>query len=61
MSLGKLELVDLRIAWKHEALDFTRWLAQEENLSQLSDEIGIEIESPQTEVSVGRPTTTNSA
>lgn len=53
MSLGKLERVDLRIAWKHEALDFTKWLVQEENLSQLSDEIGIEIESPQTEVSVG--------
>src|SRR5437879_4291822 len=53
MSLGKLERVDLRTAWKHEALDFTKRLAQEENLSQLSDEIGIEIESPQTEVSVG--------
>jgi hypothetical protein len=53
MSLGKLERVDLRTAWKHESLDFTKWLAQEENLSQLSDEIGIEIESPQTEVSVG--------
>jgi hypothetical protein len=53
MILGKLERVDLRTAWKHEALDFTKWLAQEENLSQLSDEIGIEIESPQTEVSVG--------
>lgn len=53
MSLGKLERVDLRTAWKHEALDFTKWLTQEENLSQLSDEIGIEIESPQTEVSVG--------
>jgi hypothetical protein len=53
MNLGKFEQVDLRTAWKHEALDFTKWLAQEENLSQLSDEIGIEIESPQTEVSVG--------
>jgi hypothetical protein len=53
MSLGKLERMDLRTAWKHESLDFTKWLAQEENLSQLSDEIGIEIESPQTEVSVG--------
>jgi hypothetical protein len=53
MSLGKLERVDLRTAWKHEALDFTKWLAQEENLAQLSDEIGIEIQSPQTEVSVG--------
>ena len=53
MSLGKLQRVDLRTAWKHEALDFTRWLVQEENLAELSDEIGIEIESPQTEVIVG--------
>ena len=53
MSLGKLQLVDLRTAWKHEAQDFTKWLAQDENLALLSDEIGMEIESAQTEVSVG--------
>ena len=36
--LGKLKKVDLREAWKHEALDFTNWLAKEENLSLLGEE-----------------------
>lgn len=40
MQLGKLEQVDLRDYWKHEALDFTNWLAKEENLNLLSEEIG---------------------
>ena len=32
MQLGKLEKVPLREAWKHEALNFTNWLAEDENL-----------------------------
>lgn len=39
--------------WKHEALDFTQWLALEENLSLLSEETGIDLVSAQTEVNVG--------
>ena len=54
MQLGKLHKVDLRKAWKHEALDFTNWLAQDENLSLLGDEIGIDIQIIQTEASVGK-------
>jgi hypothetical protein len=54
MGLGKLKKVDLRTAWKHEALDFTNWLAQEENLSILSDEIGIGLQLIETEASVGK-------
>lgn len=54
MKLGRLKKVDLRVRWQHEALDFTRWLAEEENLELLSDEIGIGIELVQTEASVGR-------
>lgn len=54
MKLGKLERVDLRNVWKHEALDFTNWLAEAENLSILSDEIGIDISLIQTEASVGK-------
>jgi hypothetical protein len=29
MKLSKLKKVDLREVWKHEALDFTNWLAKE--------------------------------
>jgi len=53
MQLSKLEKVDLREVWKHEALDFTSWLAKSENLELLSDEIGIDISLIQTEASVG--------
>ena len=36
MKLGKLEqITDLRSIWKHEANDFTPWLAKEENLAAL--------------------------
>lgn len=54
MKLGKLERVELRNVWKHEALDFTNWLAQAENLNLLSEEIGIEVSLIQTEASVGK-------
>lgn len=34
MELGSLEkLEDLRIVWRHEALDFTPWLAEEDNIA----------------------------
>ncbi len=52
--LGKLTRVELRDYWKHEALNFTRWLAQPENIDLLSDEVGIEIQVVQTEARVGR-------
>jgi hypothetical protein len=51
--LGKLEKVDIREIWKNEALDFTKWLAQNDNLKLLSDEIGIDINIIKTEASVG--------
>ncbi len=38
MQLSKIEKVDLREIWKHEATDFTNWLAKIENLEpQVSD------------------------
>ena len=54
MKLGKLNKVDLREYWKHEAIDFTRWLAEPDNLDELGDEIGLDIELLQTEAGVGR-------
>jgi len=54
MELGKLEKIELREIWRHEALDFTRWLAKKENIALLSKEVGIDIEVIETEMSVGR-------
>jgi hypothetical protein len=52
-ALGQLEKVDPRTVWSHEAYDFTPWLAQEKNLNQLGDAIGIELELEGTEQNVG--------
>ena len=52
-DLSKLKKVNLRSVWAHEAHDFTKWLAEEENLNILSDEIGIDITLLQTEANVG--------
>ena len=54
VQLGTLEKVkDLRKVWKHEALDFTKWLAEEENLELLGREVGIDMELIGTEVRTG--------
>ena len=52
-KLGKIEQIPLREVWKHEALDFTNWLADEENLALLSDELSINLSLIQTEYPVG--------
>jgi hypothetical protein len=54
MNIGTINKVPLREIWKHEALDFTNWLAEESNLTLLSEELGIELLNAQTEVSVGK-------
>jgi hypothetical protein len=53
-QLGKLEKVDIREIWKKEAKDFTTWLAREDNLTLLSDEIGISMNLIKTEAGVGK-------
>ena len=40
-NLSKLERVPLRDAWKHEANDFTPWLADADNLNDLADALGL--------------------
>ena len=53
-QLGKLvKIEDLHTIWKHEAKDFTPWLAEEENLSLLSEAIGIDIVLEERESEVG--------
>lgn len=52
MTLGTLEEIkDLRKVWRHEAQDFTPWLAK--NIGQLGEELGIDIEIEETESAVG--------
>ena len=53
-NLGKLEKVnDIRKVWPDEARNFTCWLAKEENLAILSDEIGLTLELIERESPVG--------
>ena len=48
-----VEQLDVRTCWEHEALDFTPWLAEQENLDLLGAELGLSLECAQTEVQVG--------
>ena len=50
-QLGRLEPVDPRSIWSHEALNFTPWLAQ--NADRLAEALGIELEVEATEYAVG--------
>lgn len=51
--LSHIEKVELRKVWAHEAQDFTKWLAEEENLTALGEAIGIDLELIETESNVG--------
>ena len=52
-NLGRLTPVELRDHWKDEAQDFTRWLAEPENLNLLGETLGIGLEPTETEAKVG--------
>lgn len=54
VALSKLEEIkDLRTVWPHEALDFTPWLSQDDNIALLADAVGLDISVDETESSVG--------
>jgi hypothetical protein len=53
-ALGKLKRVNLRSVWKNEEYDFSKWLAQDENLQLLNEELGLQLVLKETEASVGR-------
>ncbi|WP_029889554.1 DUF4268 domain-containing protein [Polycyclovorans algicola] len=40
-KLSRLERVQLRAAWKHEASDFTPWLSQPDNLNLLAEALSL--------------------
>ena len=53
MTLETLKKIDLRKAWKSEDQEFTPWLANEEDLELLGNNIGIELELVAQEQDVG--------
>lgn len=53
MNIGKLEEVDIRKLWKHEQYDFSAWLAQEQNIEQLNDVLGLTLVDINAEAYVG--------
>ena len=53
VGLGRLEAVPLREAWPDEAQNFTPWLAEEENLAQLGEALGLSLELSSVEKQVG--------
>ena len=54
MKLGKIKRIhDLRMIWPHEANSFTKWLAKEENLTKLGEDIGIDLVLEERESAVG--------
>lgn len=53
VPLGRLERIDLRMAWQSEAIDFTPWLAHESNIALLGETLGLELELEAQEKNVG--------
>lgn len=52
-TLGRLKRVELRDIWLSEAVDFTPWLAREDNLALLGETLGIDLELEAQEKPVG--------
>ena len=53
ITLGKIDKVDLREIWDTEDKHFTPWLAEDDNIAQLGDAIGIDLEVESQEKNVG--------
>lgn len=53
MKLGRLEEVDIRDLWSHEQRDFSKWMAEPENLELLNEAIGLTLSDVEKEVYVG--------
>lgn len=53
MKLGKLQEVDIRTVWPHEQYDFSKWLAEEDNIKELGDTLNLSLTDVETEKFVG--------
>src|SRR5665647_2345545 len=52
-KFGKLEKVDLRELWYGGVADFTPWLSEKENIVELGNVIGMDLEVQEEEQNVG--------
>ena len=53
MKLGKIKEIDIRKVWAHEQYDFSKWLAAEENISELGNTLNLSLTDIETEKFVG--------
>jgi hypothetical protein len=53
VKLGKIERVDVRLAWLNEAHHFTPWLASEQGMELLQDALDMDLEVEATEQFIG--------
>lgn len=53
MKLGKIKEVDIRSVWAHEQYDFSKWLAEEENIRALGEVLNLSLTDVDTEQFVG--------
>lgn len=53
MKLGKLHEIDIRTVWKHEQYDFSKWLAEADNIRELGDTLNLSLTDVETEKFVG--------
>ena len=53
MKLGKFTEVDIKKVWAHEQYDFSKWLADEKNLTELGNTLGLSLIDAETEKFVG--------
>ena len=54
MKLSRITKINPREIWKHEALDFTQWLAKDENIEILCEELELNLENIKPEAAAGR-------
>ena len=54
IKLSRISKISPREIWRHEAHDFTQWLAKEENISVLCEELELNLENIKPEAAAGR-------
>ena len=53
IKLGKMKEIDIKKLWPHEQYDFSKWMADEENIKELGDVLNLSLTDIKTEELVG--------